>query len=305
MLDIILDKDNLCSGLQVQFYRGRQTAFRKLALDIAPEECWLSWQELELVLVDEIHGVTAGGEGDGKLGITLVELGTHPLVEQLKVLTLRLTGSDMVEDADEDRVALAINFLEFDADELELLEDLGIEEEAAAIERIQQFAVLLLHHRFQLIDVAHQQKLLSSERLPHIAAIHTQHLVDEIDDVGTHHTDLIDDDEFHFTDNLDFSELYFNVFRMLRTEYILSLGSRGWKGSLKKLCRVLPPALMAAMPVGARTMCFFLVLAAMYRRKVDLPVPAFPVRKSERRVNCMIWSAFCSSALSRSIIFYF
>ena len=101
---------------------------------------------------------------------------------------------------------------------------------------------------------------------------------------------------------LIFSELYFNVFRMLRTEYILSLGSRGWKGSLKKLCRVLPPALMAAMPVGARTMCFFLVLAAMYRRKVDLPVPAFPVRKSERRVNCMIWSAFCNSALSRSIM---
>ena len=72
VLDIILDKDNLCSGLQIQFDRGRQTAFRKLALDIAPEECWLSWQEFELVLVDEIHGVTAGGEGDGKLGITLV-----------------------------------------------------------------------------------------------------------------------------------------------------------------------------------------------------------------------------------------
>ena len=204
VLDIILDKDNLCSGLQVQFDRGRQTAFRKLALDIAPEECWLSWQELELVLVDEIHGIPAGGEGDGKLGITLVELGAYPLVEQLKVLSLCLTGSDMVEDADEDRVALAINLLEFDADELELLEDLGIEEEAAAIERIQQFAVLLLHHRFQLVDVAHQQELFSAERFPHVAAIHTQHLVDEIDDVGTHHTDLIDDDEFHFTDNLDF-----------------------------------------------------------------------------------------------------
>ena len=105
VLDIILDKDNLCSGLQIQFNRGRQTAFRKLALDIAPEECWLAWQELELVLVDEIHGISAGGEGDGKLGITLVELGAYPLVEQLQVLTLCLTGSDMVEDADEDGVS--------------------------------------------------------------------------------------------------------------------------------------------------------------------------------------------------------
>ena len=38
-----------------------------------------------------------------------------------------------------------------------------------------------------------------------------------------------------------------------------SSGSKGWNGSLKKLWRVLPPALMAAIPVGARTTYFFLV----------------------------------------------
>ena len=79
------------------------------------------------------------------------------------------------------------------------------------------------------------------------------------------------------------------------------MGSKGWKGSLKKLCKVLPPALMAAIPVGARMMCFFLMVAAMWRINVDLPVPAFPVRKSERRVNCMIWRAFCISSFSKSI----
>ena len=62
---------------------------------------------------------------------------------------------------------------------------------------------------------------------------------------------------------LIFSELYFRVLRILRTLNILSLGSSGWNGILKKLCRVLPPALMAAIPVGARMMCFFLVWAAM------------------------------------------
>ncbi len=36
VLDIVLDKDNLCSGLQVKFDRGRQTAFRKFALDMCP-----------------------------------------------------------------------------------------------------------------------------------------------------------------------------------------------------------------------------------------------------------------------------
>ena len=53
------------------------------------------------------------------------------------------------------------------------------------------------------------------------------------------------------------------------------------KGSLKKLCNVLPPALMAAIPVGASTTCFFFVFAQMYFRKVDLPVPALPVRKTD------------------------
>lgn len=55
----------------------------------------------------------------------------------------------------------------------------------------------------------------------------------------------------------------------------MSFGSKGWNGNLKKLCSVQPPALIAAMPVGASMTCFFFVLADMYRRKVDLPVPAF------------------------------
>ncbi len=80
------------------------------------------------------------------------------------------------------------------------------------------------------------------------------------------------------------SLLYFSDLRMLRGLYLVSFGSKGWNGNLKKLCSVQPPALIAAMPVGASMTCFFFVLADMYRRKVDLPVPAFPVRKRERRV---------------------
>lgn len=34
-----------------------------------------------------------------------------------------------------------------------------------------------------------------------------------------------------------------------------------------------PPALMAAIPVGARMMFFFFVVLAIWRRNVDLPSP--------------------------------
>ena len=64
---------------------------------------------------------------------------------------------------------------------------------------------------------------------------------------------------------------------------------------MKKLCRVLPPALMAAMPVGANTTCFFRVWLQIYFSKVDLPVPALPVRKTELRVNCMSFSVLWNS----------
>ena len=36
-----------------------------------------------------------------------------------------------------------------------------------------------------------------------------------------------------------------------------------------------------AMPVGASTTCFFFVFAQIYFRKVDLPVPALPVRNTD------------------------
>ena len=75
--------------------------------------------------------------------------------------------------------------------------------------------------------------------------------------------------------------------------------------SLKKLCRVLPPALMAAMPVGANTTCFFFTLAHTYFRKVDLPVPALPVRKTDWRVNWMRFSASWNSGLRVSICMVF
>ena len=63
-----------------------------------------------------------------------------------------------------------------------------------------------------------------------------------------------------------------------------SSGSIGRKGNLKKECSVTPPALIAAIPVGASTTCFFFVCLQIYRKKVDLPVPAFPVRKTDWRV---------------------
>src|SRR5690606_30907136 len=50
-------------------------------------------------------------------------------------------------------------------------------------------------------------------------------------------------------------------------------GSRNWEWM------VTPPAFNAAIPVGATTAKGLCVFSVSWRRKVVLPVPAFPVRK--------------------------
>ena len=108
----------------------------------------------------------------------------------------------MVEYVNEERIALAIYLCQFDADQLELAEHLGIEEKGTGVEGPQQLAVFLTNHRFQLIDIAHEQELLAAKGFAHVAAIDAEHLVDEVDDVCTYHRNLIDDDEFQFAENL-------------------------------------------------------------------------------------------------------
>ena len=56
-------------------------------------------------------------------------------------------------------------------------------------------------------------------------------------------------------------------------------GMKGANGSWKKEWMVTPPALIAAIPVGASTIIRFGLSALSFRRKVVLPVPALPVKK--------------------------
>ena len=88
-----------------------------------------------------------------------------------------------------------------------------------------------------------------------------------------------------------------------------SSGNIGRKGNLKKEWSVTPSALIAAIPVGANTTYFFFVCAQMYFKNVDLPVPAFPVKKTDWRVwviSCRAsWNSllFVSNWKSKYIIF--
>ena len=105
----------------------------------------------------------------------------------------------------------------------------------------------------------------------------------------------------NFFMSFTFCAEYRSVLRKRRGEKSGSSGNKGLKGILKNEWRVCPPTFTAAMPVGANTTCSLLVLAQIYLRKVLFPVPALPVRNTERRVLRIKFQAFWNSRLSRSI----
>ena len=71
--------------------------------------------------------------------------------------------ADAIEDGDEARILLAIHLAELDGDDGHSLPHLGVEEIGRGVEGIEQLAIFILDHGFQLIDIAHEQQLFAAE----------------------------------------------------------------------------------------------------------------------------------------------
>ena len=108
----------------------------------------------------------------------------------------------MVQHADEGRVALPVHLLKLDGHEVNLAEHPCREEERAGVEAVQDFLLITLHHRLQLVDVAHQQQLLAAEGLAQVVRIDAQDAVHGVDEVRPHHRNLVDDDQFQLLQQL-------------------------------------------------------------------------------------------------------
>ena len=81
---------------------------------------------------------------------------------------------------------------------------MGIKEERIRIEGRQELAVFFLDDGFQLIDISNKQQLLAAKRLAHVPVVYTQHFVDKVENVGSHHADLINNNEFQFLQDFPF-----------------------------------------------------------------------------------------------------
>ena len=194
---VVLDEDDLCAWLELEFHRRGQGGLGEVALDDACEGGGLAFEFGEVLFVGVVDDVAAGGEGDAHR--PLWWSWHYPCVEGLEIGRGGGVVADAVEDGDEVAVGLAIDLAELDGDDGHLLPHLRVEEIGAGVEGLQQLAVFVLEHGFQLVDVAHEQQLFATKGLG-VAGVDAQHLVDEVDDIGTYHRDLVDDDELDLAD---------------------------------------------------------------------------------------------------------
>ena len=137
--------------------------------------------------------------------------------------------ADAVEDGDEFVVSLTVDFTELDGHDGHLLPHLRIEEIGAGVEVLQQLAVFVLEHGFELVDVTHEQQLLAAEGLG-VAGVDAQHFVDEVDDVCAYHRDLVDDDEFDLSDEFSLCACVFESLLDMSVAVARVVGEQGVEG---------------------------------------------------------------------------
>ena len=125
LLLVVLDEDDLCAGFYTQFHGRGQRRLGKLAIGVAEEQSWGAVEPGKALFVDVVHGVAAGGQGDGQLAALRAQWRLDTPVEGVEVTGRDVVLADAVEEADELVVALAVDLAKFDADQLHLLPHLA------------------------------------------------------------------------------------------------------------------------------------------------------------------------------------
>ena len=198
---VVLDEHHVAAWFQFQLEgRGHRT-LGELPFHLSHRDERIALELVELPLVDVVDRIAACRQRNGQSAVSLIVL-PHPLIETAEVSVGGVVRPDIIENGDESGVRLAVDLLQLDAHELKRPEDMSVEEVSTGVERMEERPVVLAQDGLKLIDIADEEHLLSAERLPHVAAVDAQHLVDEVDNVGPHHAHLVDDDELHLTDEL-------------------------------------------------------------------------------------------------------
>ena len=159
----------MSARFEYQLLRGGKAAFGKIAHDFTMKRNGFSRKLGKFFVIDIIHIIAAGGEGDVHIGFGLFYLCTVAGIEELQVGSAHCIAPYMVQYVDKYLVGLTVDGLQFNGHEVYLSEYSCREEIRGRIETVQYVPFVPFHYGFQLEYIAHQQDLFSAERLPEVA----------------------------------------------------------------------------------------------------------------------------------------
>ena len=200
---IVFDKHHLRALFQHQIKIGRIVGLREVAFYRSRKRVALARELQQFVLVVTVCQPVVGRKAD----IAVLRLGDKSgritVVEPVHVLACRMAVAHMIEDINKGRVLLTVDVGELDGDVIDLPQRLAAEEIRSVIITPEHLLVLRRHHGRELLQVAYHEQLHTPERLRTVTET-TEHGVDGIEEVGTHHTDLIDDKHVKGGDDASF-----------------------------------------------------------------------------------------------------
>ena len=91
--------------------------------------------------------------------------GLYATVQRIQIVLGGGVVADAIQDGDKLIVGLAIHLTQLDRHNRHGLPHFGVKEISRRVEGLQQLSVVVLQHRLQLVDIAHQQQLFATKRL--------------------------------------------------------------------------------------------------------------------------------------------
>ena len=162
----------------------------------------LTWQFLQLRLVIEVGQIVMRGQPYHSPSLWR-ELGEAPTIQLLQRLCRGMTIPHFIQNLDERLVLLTIDVTELNGDIVYLLQRFRPEEIGRVVVLLQQLLLIGSDDRRQLLQVAYHQQLHTAKR-QRVVAEAAQHIVDGIEQVGSHHRYLVDNQQVDGGNNLSF-----------------------------------------------------------------------------------------------------
>ena len=235
---VVFYKHHLSPHFQLQMPLGGSSTVGEITLHLSVKDVDRRVQSFQMTTVDLVGLPVVGCKQDRLLPIGGGCSGSwfpHAGVECCQRSLVKSVVADVVEQAQKDRILLAVYCSQLDSNILQPLQSLAVEEERRRVYPIHIGSLLVGDHRCKLLHIANHQQLHTPEGTA-AAPIASQHSIHRVEQIGSHHAYLINNQQIECTYHVHFrlSQLLLAFGELVFCHQFLHLGQIGAKRQLEE-----------------------------------------------------------------------